>query len=127
MALRLLAVAAIGLALPLAPGATTGAAPLRPLLVAEARTVASELFRSINTRRYERTCDLLVAGLRDRNLCVTGLRVGLMWSQEIAFRITGTTVAGRTAIVYALADGAPGRVLLVRRDDRWRVLSVEGA
>jgi hypothetical protein len=118
-----LVVTALGLAV--ARGDTAGAAPPRPALAAEARSVASELLQSVNARRYEHTCDLLVATTR-RDLCVAGLRAGFMWWHEVAFRITDVTLAGKRAIVHALADGVPGRVVLVRQADRWRVLRLEG-
>ena len=92
-----------------------------------ARSVAVEFVRSINARRYERSCALMVSSRNDRATCAIGLRIGFMWSQEIRFRITGVRLDDDLAIVSALADGSPGRVVLQRFGDRYRVLRVEGA
>jgi hypothetical protein len=123
-----IAVTTVGLALALAGAGPVGGpqAAGRAGLEADARRVVSELFRTINERRYERSCDLLVAGVTDHALCVTGLRVGFLWSQEIHFRITGVQLDGDRAVVTALADRSPGRVVLVRLGARYRVVRVEG-
>ena len=126
MSARLLpVVTALGLAISFGRGDTVSAALPRPALAGEARSVASELFRSVNERRYGHTCDLLVTSPR-RDLCVAGLRAGLMGWHVVVFRITGVTLAGRRAIVHAVADGVPGRVVLVHQRGRWRVLRLEG-
>ena len=127
MQLRLLLViAALGLAISLARGDGVGSASSRRALEAEARGVAVELLRTINERQYEHSCDLLAEGRTDHELCVVGLRVGFMWSQEIRFRVTGVRLEGDRAVVDALADGAPGRVVLARLGGRYRVLRLEG-
>jgi hypothetical protein len=36
-----------------------------------------------------------------------------MWSDEIRFRVTGIRVDGSRAVVEALVDGVPGRLVLV--------------
>jgi hypothetical protein len=126
MQLRLLlAVTAVGLVVPLAHGDAVGSAASKRALETEARDVAVELFRTVNERRYERSCELLADGKTDRNLCVVGLRVGFMWSQEIRFRVTGVRLEGDRAFVEAIADGAPGQVVLTRLGGRYRVLRVE--
>jgi hypothetical protein len=50
-----------------------------------------------------------------------------MWAQEIHLRVTGVRARGNLAVVEALADGAPGRVVLVRVDGRYRILRIERA
>lgn len=98
----------------------------------EARSVATEFFRTINARRYAQTCDLLSAAYFERyhipskEHCATGLRIGFMWSQEIRFRITGVTVEADRVVVRSLADGVPGRILLVREEGRLKILALEG-
>jgi hypothetical protein len=99
----------------------------------EAINVTVAFFRSINERRYERTCRLLSKAyykkyrIPSRRHCVAGLRVGLVWSQEIDFRITGVEADRRRAIVSATADGAAGRIVLVRERGAFRVLSLDSA
>ena len=122
------AVAATGVTLVLSPGgfASIGRAE------AEARSVAREFFRTINARQYAQTCDLLSAAYLERyhipskEHCVTGLRISFMWSQEIRFRITGVTVHADWAVVRSLADGVPGRIVLRRERDGFRILSIDG-
>jgi hypothetical protein len=97
----------------------------------EARRVTVAFFRSINERHYEQTCRLLSKGyykkyrIPSKRHCTAGLRVGLMWSQEIDFRITSIDADRRQAVVSATADGAPGRILLVRERGAFKVLDLE--
>jgi hypothetical protein len=97
----------------------------------EARTVVHEFFRTINDRRFARTCDLLSGAFYRRNrvpskrACMQGLQIGFTWSPEIHYRITGVHMDGDRATVEALANGAPGRIVLVRERSRFRVLAVE--
>jgi hypothetical protein len=99
---------------------------------AGARSVAVEFFRSQNERRYEDTCRLLSGGfyerhgLRDRRTCAGVLRVAFAWSGRIDFRIGGIRREGDRVVVEAVAEGAPGRILLVRERGRLRILAVEG-
>jgi hypothetical protein len=99
----------------------------------EARGVTVAFFRSINERRYDRACRLLSKAyykkyrIPSRRHCVAGLRIGFMWSQEIRFRITDIEADRERAIVSALADGAPGRVVLIRERGRFKVLELQGA
>jgi hypothetical protein len=98
-----------------------------------ARSIVREFFESINTRRYERTCDLMSARFyRDNNVpdharCVLALRIGFTWSQSFRFRILGVRLNGPRAIVSALANGARGRIVLIEEADRFKVVSVGGA
>jgi hypothetical protein len=124
----LVAAAAAGLAL-----ATLIGSPSASSTRSEARSVASDFFTSLNQRRYDRTCELLSEGylqthrLESTDRCLLGLRIGFLWSQEIRFRILDVRLRGGRAIVRAVADGAPGTIVLVREDGRFKVLAVEGA
>jgi hypothetical protein len=129
VALAMIAVAGlIPAALVFVPG-THGSAS------AEARAAATVtmFFRSINARHYARTCELMsVRFYRENHVptkerCVLGLRVGFMWSPSIRFRIIGVLVDGRRAVVTAIANGAPGRIVLVDDHGSFRILSVSGS
>jgi hypothetical protein len=99
---------------------------------AEARQVVRNLFVSLNARRYADTCALLGDGYYRQNAgttpqtCEIGLRVGLMWTQRIRFRITAVVVHGDRVVVSARADGAPGRVVLAREEGRLKVQAIAG-
>jgi hypothetical protein len=100
---------------------------------AQARHVAVEFFRSQNERRYETTCRLLSDGfieshaLRDRRTCTAVMRVAFVWSGRIDFRIGKVVREGNRVVVHAVADRAPGRIVLVREDGALRILAVDGA
>ena len=100
---------------------------------ARARGVAVEFFRSQNERRYDDTCRLLSRGfyrahrLRDRQTCVASLRVSFMWSGQIRFRIGKIAHEGGRLVVPAVADGAPGQIVLVREGSNFRILAVKGS
>lgn len=97
----------------------------------EARRVAIEFFRSQNERRYEVTCRVLSLGfirthaLRDRQTCTAVMRVAFVWSGRIVFRIDDVSREADRVVVHALADGAPGRLVLVREDGALRILAVQ--
>jgi hypothetical protein len=105
-------------------GLAGDALPASRTTLTEARSVAFEFFRSQNERRYEDTCRLLAHGfyeshgLRDRRTCVAILRVAFVWSGKIDFRIGKITREGYRVVVHADADGAPGRIVLVRESAR---------
>jgi hypothetical protein len=100
---------------------------------AQARRVAVEFFRSQNERHYKTTCRLLSDGfirshaLRDRRTCTAVMRVAFVWSGKIDFRIGSATLSGDRVIVHAVADRAPGRLVLVHEDGKLRILAVQGA
>jgi hypothetical protein len=102
-------------------------------LAAQARSVAVEFFRSQNERRYDDLCGLLsrdfykTHALRDRRTCVAVSRVAFVWSGKIAFRIGKLVRAGDHFAVQAVADGAPGLIVLVREDGSLKILAVEGS
>ena len=97
----------------------------------EARNVTVAFFRSINERRYEQTCRLLSKAyykkyrIPSRRHCVAGLRISFMWSQEIEFRIGDIEANRNRAVVNSTADGAPGRVVLVREREAFKVPELE--
>src|SRR5262249_19091094 len=89
-----------------------------------AAAVAQAFFRSINARRYAETCDLLSARFyRDSHVqnkarCALGLRIGFTWAQAIRYRIAGVSVEGDRAVVSAIANGAPGQIVLIEEHGR---------
>jgi hypothetical protein len=99
---------------------------------AQARRVAVEFFRSQNERRYETTCRLLSRGfirshaLRDRRTCTAVMRVAFVWSGKIDFRVGRVTREHDRLVVQAVADRAPGRIVLVHEDGKLRILAVRG-
>jgi hypothetical protein len=98
-----------------------------------AAVVTRMFFRSINARHYAQTCMLMSSRFYHENdvpsraRCVLGLRVGFMWAPSIRFRIVGVSVDGRRAVVSAVANGTPGRIVLVEERGSFRVLSVHGS
>jgi hypothetical protein len=99
----------------------------------EARRVTVAFFRSINARRYEQTCRLLSRAyykkyrIPSKRYCVAGLRISFMWSQEIEFRIGGIEADRDRAVVNSTADGAAGRVILIRERGVFKVLQLDSA
>jgi len=97
----------------------------------EARGVAVEFFRSQNERRYDDLCALFSRGfyrthaLRDRQTCAAVTRAAFVWSLRIEFRIGKATREGSRVVVQAVADGAPGRIVLVPEDGALRILAVQ--
>lgn len=104
-----------------------------PSAEAMARQAAREFFQTIDARQYDRTCDLLAADfyrqnhVPDRARCALALRIGFTWAPSYRFRIVGVRVDGERAVVEALANGAPGRVVLVEEHGRFKVVSVRGS
>ena len=101
-------------------------------MATEARGVAVEFFRSQNERRYDDVCRMLSRGfyashgLRDRRTCAAVLRVASVWNGKIEFRIGKVTREGSRVVVQAIADRAPGRLVLVPEDGALRIFAVEG-
>jgi hypothetical protein len=114
------------------PGAAAGSDDLSARS-AEARAVAARFLRSINARRFETTCDLLSArfyrenDVPSRARCVLGLRIGFTWAPTYRFEIVAVHPSAELVIVQTLANGVPGRIVLVLEAGRLRVLSVRGA
>jgi hypothetical protein len=102
-------------------------------LAAQAQHVAFEFFQSQNDRRYDDLCALFsrgflrTHGLRDRRACAAVARVAFVWSLKIEFRIGRVVRERARLVVHAVADGAPGRIVLVREDGTLRILAVEGS
>jgi len=123
------AVALGAIVLAVGPAQATG----RPdrSLTAEGRGVAVEFFRSQNERRYDDTCRLFSSGfyrshgLRDERTCAAVLRVTFVWNGRIEFRVGDVTREADRVVVSAVADGAPGRIVLVREDGALRILALE--
>jgi hypothetical protein len=120
-----------GLALTIGVGFSGSAyGPSREAL---ARSTAREFFQTINARHYERTCELMSARfyreqhVPDQARCVLALRIEFTWAQSFRFRILGIRLEGPRAIVRAVANGAPGRVVLLEEAGRLKVLSVRGS
>jgi hypothetical protein len=99
---------------------------------AQARSAAVEFFRSQNERRYDATCRLLSRSfirshaLRDRRTCTAVMRVVFVWSEKIDFRIGRVTREGKRVVVHAVADGSPGRIVLVSEGGEFKILAVSG-
>jgi hypothetical protein len=98
----------------------------------QAQHVAFEFFESQNERRYDDLCALFSRGfirahaLRDRRTCAAVTRVAFVWNGKIDFRIGKLVRAGGHFAVQAVADGAPGLIVLVREGGSLKILAVEG-
>jgi anti-sigma-K factor RskA len=131
MRLALLAAVVTASALTIGVGFSSNAE--EPSREALARGTVREFFQSINTRHYERTCALMSArfyrnnDVPDRARCVLALRIGFTWAQSYRFTILHVRVHGHRAIVEAVVNGAPGRIVLLEESSRYRVLSVGGS
>ena len=99
----------------------------------QAQHVAFEFFQSQNERRYDDLCALFSRGfirahaLRDRRTCAAVTRVAFVWNGKIDFRIGKLVRSGGHFAVRAVADGAPGLIVLVREDGSLKILAVEGS
>lgn len=100
---------------------------------ARARAVAADFLRTINTRRFERTCRLLSTRfyrqnhIPSREHCVLGLRIGFTGAPTYRFRILSVRVDAGGAVVQAVANGVPGQLVLVAESGVFRVSSVRGS
>lgn len=134
MMLRRGTISTTGIVLALAvfgAGWTTNAAGAVGSVEAEARGVAVEFFRSQNERRYDDTCRLLSRGfykshgLVDQRTCSAVLRVAFVWSGRIEFRIGRVIRQSKHVVVRAVADGSPGRIVLLRENGTLKILAVQ--
>jgi hypothetical protein len=105
----------------------------RSLFEREARSTVAQFFASINARNFDKTCDLFskrfyrAHRFRDKALCVLTLKIGFTWEPSYRFQIVGVKIDGDRAIVRALADGFPGRLVLVREVGRYKILAVRSS
>lgn len=96
----------------------------------EARTVVAKFFATINSRRFDETCDLLserfyrLNHVPSKARCVLGLRIGFTWAPSYHFTIIGVRLDGNRTVVRAVADGVPGTVVLVREKGALKVLEL---
>jgi hypothetical protein len=97
------------------PSGSALEASQRATAEARATAVAGTFLRTINTRRFERTCGLLSTGFYRANhvpskaRCVLTLRIGFTWAPTYRFRIVAVRLDGDRAVIETLANGAPGR------------------
>lgn len=97
---------------------------------AQARALVSRFFQTINARQFGQTCDLMSVRfyrenrIPDKRRCVLGLTVGFANSPTVFFRILGVRHEGDRAIVRTLANGEPGKIVLIKEAGSFRVLSV---
>ena len=114
-------------------GVTPASAASGRSVEARARAVVSEFFQTINARQFGKTCDLMSARfyrqnhIPDRKHCVLGLTVGFTNSPTLFFRILGVRRQGDGAIVRTLANGAPGKIVLVRESGQLKILKLDGS
>jgi hypothetical protein len=86
--------------------------------------------QTLNAKRFEDVCRMMSArfyrenDVPDEARCVLGLRVGFMGAPEVRFEILRVRVDEGRAVVDALADGAPGRIVLVQEHGVFKVLSL---
>ena len=103
-----------------------------PTAEQRARATAVEFFRAVNDGRFAHVCGLLSERyyarnkVTDRRQCLAGLRANRQYTST-QFRITGVNASSERATVTAVANGAPGRIELVRERGRFRVLSVRAS
>jgi hypothetical protein len=130
----LVSIVLVGLLAALAAGVAR-AAPSTTVASAEAqaKAVATRFMRTLNAKRFEEVCHMMSArfyrenDVPDEARCVLGLRVGFMGTDEVRFKIVGAHVDNGRAVVRALADGAPGQIVLVQERGVFKVLSLRGA
>jgi hypothetical protein len=99
----------------------------------QARAVAESFFRTIEHKRFRQTCDLLSRRfytenhVPDKRRCVLGLTVGMSMAPTYGFEITSVKLTKGRAVVTALANGVPGRIVLVREGGELKVLVVQAS
>src|SRR5213593_253382 len=87
---------------------------------AQARAVVRLFFQTINAHQFARTCELFSKRFYTRNHvadkqhCVLGLGAGLGTGPRIVFTILGVRTTGDVTVIRALANGAPGTIVLVK-------------
>ena len=97
---------------------------------AQARAVVQLFFQTINAHQFARTCGLFSKRFYVRNHvpdekhCALGLAAGVGMGPRVFFRILGVHTTGELTVVKALANGAPGAIVLVKEGGRLKILSV---
>jgi hypothetical protein len=114
------------------PASASATQPDTTAAVEQARRVALQFFRAIDTRRFGRACDLLSArfyqlnAIPSRKMCVLSLTYG-MSTAGVRYRILAARGDGSRAEVTVLADGVPGRLQLVREGAGYKIVSLGAA
>jgi hypothetical protein len=99
---------------------------------AQARAAATLFFRTLNAKHYEQACNMMSARfyrvnkVPDKARCVLGLRVGFMGVDAVRFKIIGVHLKDDRAVIQALADRAPGKIVLIQERGVFKVLSLRG-
>src|SRR5262245_54321274 len=115
------------------PSGSALEASQRATAESRATAVAATFLRTINATRFERTCGLLSArfyranDVPSKERCVLAFRIGFTWAPTYRFKIVAVRLSGKRAVVDTLANGAPGRLVLVPEAGGFRVLSVNGS
>ena len=97
---------------------------------AEARAVVRAFFQTINAHQFARTCELFSRRfyvrnhIADKKRCALGLAAGVGMGPHVFFRILGVHTTDAVTVVRALANGAPGAIVLVKEGGRLKILSV---
>ena len=97
----------------------------------QAQHVAIEFFQSQNERRYDDLCALFSRGFIGPTRCATGGRArrwlaSIRVEREDRVPDRQARARGDHFAVQAVADGAPGLIVLVREDGSLKILAVEG-
>jgi hypothetical protein len=118
------ALLAAGVARPASTGATSAEA--------QAKAAAIRFMQTLNAKRFEDVCHMMSArfyrenDVPDEARCVLGLRIGFIGTDAVRFKVLGAHVDNGRAVVRALADGAPGQIVLVQERGVFKVLSLRG-
>ena len=121
----ILASAALGSAVPSA--AAAGGRPAE----AEARKVVRQFFQTLNNRQFAKTCDLMSRRfyrenhVQSKRRCVLGFAATFTNTAIVHFRIVSIRRDHAQVTVRAVANGAPGSIVLVREDGRLKILSLQ--
>jgi hypothetical protein len=108
------------------------AAPHASAAENEAKRVAVAFFRAIDTRHFDRACDLLSArfyqlnAIPSRKICILSLTYGMSVA-GVRYRVGRAKVDRGRAEVTALADGVPGRIQLIREGRSFKIVSLGAA
>lgn len=96
----------------------------------QARQVVRTFFDTLNAGQFTKTCDLMSARffranrIPEKRRCAFGLAAGFTTTARVHFRIVGIRSEHDRTVVRAVANGAPGQIVLVVEGDRFKILSV---